>query len=304
MSLKFDYQSIELISTFKILREMPRQIFFIHNAKCGGQAVRKTLLSSEIDFIGTETIDVEKNIDLLQMLIEKKSDWLIFGHPGDIKIPSKEKKELLSIYLKLLNILYTKTTIIMASRDPVDLFRSWMHYYKTRVNNHIEARNTNFEPSKLSGMKKIMLELTGLSQIPSNGFWLDPLKESDNLYKFLEIIESSSFLMPAWSQTHSLFFRERFTIRDKLRSKEKFHINCINKINSGDLFIYNSSQYTDYARAMLDEYLGKDFSNKLHSTRINRSKNKPLVDSQSLENFEMHYKRDYLCEFEIFNCAK
>ncbi len=288
---------------------MPRQIFYIHNHKCGGTSIKKSLNSSRINHISCRDIDLESNSDAYNLLIKRKNyDWILFGHPGSWR-RCKDDNKLQEFY----EIIYNKAQIIFPSRHPVYLLRSFMHYYKTRVNELIRYRSVNSRSymkilesdKKLVFMIQAILFITEEEKLSFEECYLDSNKESFYLSRFLKFIQKNSeSLIPAWTQTRNLLFPQKEEIIKLIKSKTEFSMSLAEEIDSERLFIYDSQKYSNYTRERLADYFGASFMNSLASLQENKSQSKESIELNLLSSFDQEYRDFFKCEYDIFDYAK
>ncbi len=287
---------------------MKQNIFYVHTPKCGGTSVSNALQSSKVNFIPTSAININDiNNEAYNLVIDPTSkNWIVFGHSFHLITPLT--KGALERQKKLLEILFFNTQIILPTRHPVDLLRSWMHYYKTRVNNFIsdnctssnlEAINTLNPTSKMGRFYSIISQLCP-NQDPIKGFILDVKYEQDNLFGFFSLILKDENLVPAWNHTLSLLYPYRFQILEELRINKPITVDIDQFIESTKPFIYDSQNISSLTREYLSSTISEQFYADLIKTKQNVSQGKRALKVTDLKSFNQFYNSRFNCEFKIY----
>lgn len=282
----------------------------MHTPKCGGTSISRALKESSIAYIPTSSINVNKNSQACKLILSPDTNWLVFGHSFHIPEPLTQEAKIK--YLKIISILYSDTRILMPTRHPVQLMRSWMHYYKTRINQFIqsECSDSNYSPldrlpkfSKLGRFHHIISQVCN-SRYPSSpqiGFVLEAKDEQENLSNFLRAILFEKGLTPAWSHTLQLFYPHREQILSKLKRNIPFTLDLSSLLSDNRLFLYDSQVYSSIAVDQLTSHFGVTFVTRLLKLSENKSQLKNPFQTSNLHSFSATYSRLFPCEFQIYN---
>jgi len=277
-------------------KERPSLVFFIHNHKCGGNSIQSALIGTKTDFISTQQISVDTKSALNDAILSGSSpdSLLIFGHPDQIQRSKNKRKS-----MEFLSSLYSHSHIIFPSRRPISLMISWLEYTRTRLLQSSASKGARFNQNthNNAAMAEIWTLYSGQSIDVARacGFPHPFPTAYDNVRRWVDVASANRIYH--FIQSYNLFFPQSNNIRLAIEQGKSFPLPVAHLVETGQLFIYDSQNYSETAMRYLASIFGDDFIAALTQASLNASA-KSLNTLSAEELFALEQNLDKITDFD------